>query len=452
MKDMKKIINNILGICLSLAVLAACSDKDEVTGEKALGQTGVLTLKVETNAKVNVITPEVGARAESGNATINQFPIAIYRGDSIVKSYESYAAMDNEVRLPIGTYKVVAHSPGEIETKMSKPYFQGEENIDIKKDITSSATVTCKMKNMPIVLNFDPDFVNAFDDWTVVMDDGQNHTLTLSRSEMNEGPVYWNVGDETKEIRVNIRATTDDGMVVVKSYRCTKSSAEEDYISGSEYFGAGDGLTINFTPLKENAVPGAGIDITVDLNWTTADGDNDDVIIDVEYTGSNDGTGGDEEGEGPIVTPPVTDSKPSVDLPADFTYSLSGTPAKPETANAVLKTPEGLKSAVVKIQTNNDDFKTVLEKTAFDEPGVLLTGAEMIGNKGLGDLFDALELTEKDGTSKTTPQKEEKEYEFPIHAFYTFLDMFTGTHSFTITLTDVKGDTASATLTITITE
>lgn len=451
---MKKIINNILGICLSLAVFAACSDKDDVTGEKALGQTGVLTLKVETNAKVNVITPEIGTRAESGNATINQFPVAIYKGDSIVKSYESYSAMDNEVRLPVGTYKVVAHSPGEIETKMSKPYFQGEENIDIKKDITSLATVTCKMKNMPIVLNFDPAFVNAFEDWTVVMDDGQNHTLTLSRSEMNDGPVYWNVGDGTKEIRVNIRATTDDGMVVVKSYRCTKSSAEEDYISGSEYFGAGDGLTINFTPLKEDAVPGASIDITVDLNWTTADDGDDDIIIEVENTSGNvDGSGGDDnDDDDPIVTPPVTGDKPSVVLPSNFTYSLSGTPAKPATANAVLKTPAGLKSAIVKIQTDNAGFQAILEDTKFDELGALLSGAEMINNKALGTLFESLELTEKDGSLKTTPQEGAEEYEFPIHAFYTFLDLFTGTHSFTITLTDVNGEDATGTLTITITE
>ena len=44
------------------------------------------------------------------------------------------------------------------------------------------------------------------------------------------------------------------------------------------------------------------------------------------------------------------------------------------------------------------------------------------------------------------------QYKFPVGAFFTFLDMFTGEHKFHITLTDNEDVTVSDVLTITITE
>lgn len=444
--------NIILGSCICLAGFVSCSDDNDVADGSFSGPMGVLVLKVETNSKVNVITPEIGSRAESGNSTINQFPVTIYnsKGDSIIKNYVSYSAMDNEVKLPVGTYKVVAHSPGEMETKMSSPYFQGEETLEIKKDIIKEATVTCKMKNIPVKLNYNADFINAFESWSIILNDGNNHVLEFDSNNKNPETIYWAVGDETKVIIVNVTAKNKNGQTLVESYRCTKSSAEEDHMGVSEYFGGGDGITINFTPVVENAKPGAGIDMSVDLTWTTDDKNDGDVIVDVEIgTGSTDN--GDNTGNGD-GTNDTNDTTPSIELPADFTYSLSGNPAKPTTANAIFKTPEGLSSAIVKIETDNADFEKTLAEAAFDTPGALLEGAQMIGNEGLENLFKAMFLTDSEGQPKATPKDNDKSYEFPIHAFYKFLDIYEGKHTFTLSLEDKKGQKANESLTITITE
>ena len=139
-------------------------------------------------------------------------------------------------------------------------------------------------------------------------------------------------------------------------------------------------------------------------------------------------------------------------LPKDFTYSKSGTPAKPASADAIMKASAGMKSALVRIVTDNQKFKTTLQDVAFDEPGALLTGADLIGNKGIQKLFDSLKLQETDGSAKKTPIEGATEYIFPIATFFTFLDMFTGTHQFYITLTDMNDKVVEKVLTITITE
>ncbi|MGM9758773.1 MAG: hypothetical protein ACI30I_01490 [Parabacteroides sp.] len=117
-----------------------------------------------------------------------------------------------------------------------------------------------------------------------------------------------------------------------------------------------------------------------------------------------------------------------------------------------MNTPAGLKSAKVKIETNNASFTTTLQDAAFDTPAALLTGAELIGNQAMQNLFNSIGLKEADGTPKKTPVAGATTYTFPIAAFFTFLDLFTGTHKFQLTLTDNNDQQVTKTLTATITE
>ena len=175
--------------------------------------------------------------------------------------------------------------------------------------------------------------------------------------------------------------------------------------------------------------------------------DNKDEEVDIPV---EDGDNGNEPGGN---TPePQPGNGPSVILPEDFTYSLSGNPAKPVSADAILKTPAGLKSAKVKISTDNKDFEKTLGDVPFDTPGALLSGAELIGNNGIQGLFDQIQLKDEEGQPKKTPVEKETEYVFPISAYFTFLDMYEGLHQFTITLIDVNGKTIEDTLTIKITK
>ena len=78
--------------------------------------------------------------------------------------------------------------------------------------------------------------------------------------------------------------------------------------------------------------------------------------------------------------------------------------------------------------------------------GNLLQGVELVNNSRIDVLFESVQLEDR------SPEPGVTEYKFPVGAFFTFLDMFTGTHKFHITVTDNKDNDVSDTLTITITE
>lgn len=448
----------ILCGCLGLVGLSSCSD-DETTNGKTSTQMGILSLGVETNAKVNVIVPNIDSRADSGDPTINAFPVVIYNSkDSIVKSYPSYAEMDAEVTLPVGDYKVIAHSPGDLKTEMSAPYFKGEESLTIRKDITTNAKVTCKMQNMPIKMNYDGEFTNKFSSWTITLDDGQNHVLTFESSKENPNynpeVVYWAIGKDVKTITVNVIAITDEGSTIKETYRCTKSAANEDYVGDSESFGAGDGITISFTPKAENVQPGAGIDISIDLDWVTTDESDDNVIVDVEIeTGE---TGGD----GPVVTPPSDEDdnnngdeeKLKITMPDDITYKRY---SEAPSADVIISSPNKLKSVIVKIIPGNKGFEEALRELEPEYGISLLSGAELVDNDEINGLFSELGTSITSPSSSSSYKEAEGGYKFPVGDFFNLMSILgvteAGTpHQFVITVKDSSGQTGEGTLKVTI--
>lgn len=166
---MKTLNKLLLGTCL-LVGLVSCEMKDELFEKGEIsGDTGVLSLGVSTNDETNVIT-----KADAGDATINQFPVKIYNSENkIVKEYASYSEVENEIRLPVGTYLVEAMSPGEFETRMSQPYFAGEESFEIKKNSNVEVDLVCKVQNIPVSLSLEGNFTTEFKEWSIMLDDGK---------------------------------------------------------------------------------------------------------------------------------------------------------------------------------------------------------------------------------------------------------------------------------------
>ena len=206
-----------------------------------------------------------------------------------------------------------------------------------------------------------------------------------------------------------------------------------------------DELKIDFTPVKvEGSTPGIleeGIQITITL-FNSVKNENVEIPVNPGTDGGDTeepGTGedGGDEGE-------ENENAPTIDLPADFSYSASTGDGKPASADAWLYTPAGLKSAKVRIETTSDAFEATLNEV--DMGGNLLEGVELVNNTGIDNLFAGVELED------CSPKPGVTEYKFPVGAFFTFLDMFPGTHKFHITLTDNEDVTVSDVLTITITE
>lgn len=434
-----KVINKWALVVTLLVGLASCEMKDEIFGKDPMsGDTGVLSLSVETGKKTKGSTDQ-----------IDQFPVTITGKDvEYTQKFDTYAELKEagSVTLPVGTYTIEACSPGDFKSEMDEPFYGGEQEVKIQKDVTSEASVVCTMQNVKISIRLTEEFLATYQDWTINVTDNNGHIKTYTKAVDGETPtpVYWKMDEGVETIYINGTATTNGGESVTISGSAKKSNLPE-YEDGDETsFIGGDELKIEFSPIKvEGSTPGVekdGIEITITL-FNPEQNENVEIPVnpgtdggDTEEPGDGEDGGDGEENEG----------APTIDLPADFSYSKSTGEGKPASADAWLYTPVGLKSATVRIETTSEEFENTLKDVNMG--GNLLEGIELVNNSDIDQLFESVQLEDR------SPQPGVTEYKFPVGAFFMFLDMYTGTHKFYITLTDNEDATVNDVLTITITE
>ena len=429
---------NQIGMALCLLVgLASCEMREEILGKKESQGSGLLSLSVEA------IAPKV--QTKSAVVTDN-FTVSIVGVSDEVKDYtkdfDRVSDLPASIELPVGTYNVVSHTPGDLKKRMDHPYYLGDKDLLIEKNKDTQANVQCKMRNSRIQLNYSVEFLAAFQSWTITLDDGSGiaykveHDNTIGTTPKVGYYAFEENGAEY--VTLNIRATTVTGNTITFSQPYYKADAETGYEEEDDpNFKGGDALIITLDPKAPDAPTSGtiGIDVTVNVLFA-----NSDTEVKIEVNDKNQ-----TPDPKPDPDPTPGEQEPSMVLPAGGTYSATEIPVD---LNAILKTPAGLESAIVRIETDNANFEKTLQDVAFDKPGALLTGADLVGNNAMQTLFNGL----GGDNPKQTPQKGETEYEFPISAFSTFLGMFVGTHTFHIELTDVNGKGATGSLTLTITE
>ena len=425
---------NQIGMALCLLVgLASCEMREEILGKKESQGSGLLSLSVEA------IAPKV--QTKSAVVTDN-FAVSIVGVSDEVKDYtkdfDRVSDLPASIELPVGTYNVVSHTPGDLKKRMDHPYYLGDKDLLIEKNKDTQANVQCKMRNSRIQLNYSVEFLAAFQSWTITLDDGSGiaykveHDNTIGTTPKVGYYAFEENGAEY--VTLNIRATTVTGNTITFSQPYYKADAETGYEEEDDpNFKGGDALIITLDPKAPDAPTSGtiGIDVTVNVLFA-----NSDTEVKIEVNDKNQ-----TPDPKPDPDPTPGEQEPSMVLPAGGTYSATEIPVD-------LNTPAGLESAIVRIETDNANFEKTLQDVAFDKPGALLTGADLVGNNAMQTLFNGL----GGDNPKQTPQKGETEYEFPISAFSTFLGMFVGTHTFHIELTDVNGKGATGSLTLTITE
>ena len=401
--------------------LASCEMKNELTGS--------LTDKADTGALelgVSVKQPVSQTRADASDIDTNTFPITV-KGtsaevDTIVRNYNTLAEMPASITVPVGTYNVSSHTPGTLEKQMTAPYYSGDTEVTVTKDITSSVNVVCRMANSRIQLNYGEDFKKAFSEWTITIDDGSEMVLSYTQENLNPEAVYWYFGDNVTAIKVNITAKTTAGNTVIQSQTFRKADASENYEEVGDNFTGGDALQINMGTVE--SATGTVTGITINTHITFED-ESESVEI---------------PGEGAVT----------LDLPDDVTYSIKEGTA-PSSADAYIASEAGLDKIVVTITAGNDAFQAILVDLTMDGQSFLAEngGVDLIDNADFGNLVSTV--------GSTAPKDGDTSYKFPIGAFFTFLDMTGATdpgkqHEFHITVTDKNGETANGVFKVTINE
>lgn len=423
--------------------LASCEMKNELTGS--------LTDKADTGALelgVSVKQPVSQTRADASDIDTNTFPITV-KGtsaevDTIVRNYNTLAEMPASITVPVGTYNVSSHTPGTLEKQMTAPYYSGDTEVTVTKDITSSVNVVCRMANSRIQLNYGEDFKKAFSEWTITIDDGSEMGLSYTQENLNPEAVYWYFGDNVTAIKVNITAKTTAGNTVTQSQTFRKADASENYEEVGDNFTGGDALQINMGTVESATGTVTGITINTHITF-----EDESESVEIPTTGDDDK----DEPEEP--TPDPGEGAVTLNLPADVTYSKSGNEENggtaPSSADAYIASEAGLDKIVVTITAGNDAFQAILVDLKMDGQSFLAEngGVDLIDNADFGNLVATV--------GSTAPKDGDTSYTFPIGAFFTFLDMTGATdpgkqHEFHITVTDKNGETANGVFKVTINE
>ena len=436
-----KAINKWALAVAMLAGLASCEMKNEILGKDPMtGDTGTLNLYVETGKTTKGTTDQV-----------DQFPVTITGTDvEYTKKFDSYAELKQagDVTLPVGTYTIEACSPGEFKSEMTEPFYGGEQEVKIQKDVTSETSVVCTMQNVKISIKLTDEFLATYQDWTITVTDkkqnGHAKTYTKAKDGETPAPVYWKMDEGVETIYINGTAKTNGNEDVTISGTAKKSNLPEFEEGDDIYFVGGDELKIDLTPVKvEGSTPGIleeGIQITITM-FNSEKSENVEIPVDpgteggdTEEPGTGEGSG-DEGGE--------TAAEPTISFPQS-TYTLPADAEKD--ANAKIIAEAGLKSVKVEIIAGNDVFGVAINAMFKGE-----NPFELIGNEKLSAVFEDMHIQ--------LPEANDTEYNFPVGNFFPILSTpdFGPTttsegHVFNITVTDQNGKTASGKLNVIVTE
>lgn len=440
MKDMKQIYNTMVAAMLFCAGFTSCEMKDELLGKGEVPtETGLVELGVAVNDNSTIITKsaEDGGEEQGSSVDPADYPVSFSLKEAeFTKDYIYSDIKGKEIELPIGTYTVVSHTPGELEKKMDHPYYGGESKLEVTKGVTSQATVVCKMKNSRILLTYDDTFTSKFQTWTITIDDGSEQVLTYTEKDGTTlQPVYWLISENCTTIVMNVTATNTAGETVRESRKITKP----DGAANNNWVG-GDALTINVEPGPDNPEEPtgvSGIKISIKAFFETEKDEIVEVPIEGDDNTPTDPDGGDgEDGDGGT----------SDEFSLSFTKEICSLPEDAETiVDAEIVTPGGLESLYIEIEGGNEMFQGIADS--------MLDGGkfELIGcsNTTIVDALTAKKVS--------LPTKGLLTYKFPISAFFELLDASVmgptdpgKSHVFHITVKDAKYGNKNGEVSITV--
>ena len=369
------------------------------------------------------------------------FPVAIYalEGDKEVASFDKASLVPKQIKMSVGNYYAVAHTPGVMDKIMDKPYYSGRDDFEILPNINTVSTVVCRMANGSFKISFSSDFSQAFTSWTVSIDDGTSSAIiyTYEKDGWTPPVTYMAFEENVEVLNVNFTGITKSGNRIATSNKLTKKAASEQYDSDNPYFSGGDAIEIEFRPVESTEGDITGITLKADIQFEESE---ENFEMEVEDNTS----GGDEGGEGGEDTPGEGGDSEAItlNLPQDMTVGMDTDPSLGDT---YIASENGLKSISVKMSSTSEDMISSLQGLSENYNGVdFINGAEVVGNQEMVRLFGDL------GQTLAVPAEGDTEYTFPIGNFFTLLAFLPGEHTFTLTITDMNGNTKDGILKLTV--
>ena len=166
---MKKIYAFIAA--LGMIAFSACQNEDDLTESNV----GYLTLEVGTDNTTVTKAEEAYNPEQIAVKIINE-------AGTVVKETEDYTNWKEDIALTPGKYKISASSNGfdGKSAAFDKPYYAGLDSVTIVKGERVGKTVTCKLANVLVTVEFDDAFKAAFKSAEIDVIDTLNASTSLS--------------------------------------------------------------------------------------------------------------------------------------------------------------------------------------------------------------------------------------------------------------------------------
>lgn len=181
----------------------SCSDNLEQTNT---GYLKMPEISIDTDVEIQEL---------SRSTVASDIQIDIYQGSTIIKTYlVGDPALNAPIVLPVGSYKLVAHTPNMKEAtnqELGNPIYYAEGNFTVDADQTTVVEpLVAKQINIGIFLQFtDQLFNTAFTSITCRLQSSSGRTVDIDCQKITD-IVYFNLFEEGN-LQYTIQATNIDG-------------------------------------------------------------------------------------------------------------------------------------------------------------------------------------------------------------------------------------------------
>lgn len=440
----------LLGLMIGFS---SCEMRDEILGKNELGENaGTLELNL-TSVYNGVEMSRAGEVVDNGTTTgnfneedinVDGYTLVVTNTDTqeeVAKGLVSELKnADGKVLIPLneGNYSVKAYNYDGANVSVSeRPYFKGEQTFSVKKGISTSVGLTCKLSCIEMELGVTASFLEAFkDDYSITVDNGDNANQIFNKDNLGK-KYYFQTPSQKNSLNVSVKATSTEGNFVELVATVQKPADSEGGIAN---LADGDSFVINLTD-EGSTDSYLSIGLTVDLTFTEVGETIEIPVENITY-------------DGPSVPGGETDPEPGegentltvTGIPATYNLTTTGTvPA----IKVDMASENGIKSLIVAISSDNETFPGLLSGFDLLEPFDLCNLEERPTAKSslitLGLITEDIYTQLHAGTLTS--------YTFEVTSLVALLPQtgLTGSHEFKLTISD-GNETKEGALTVNVTE
>ena len=452
---------SLIGLLSLIIGLSSCEMRDELWGKGEVGPNdGVLELDLSSlynGVKISRATDAVDNGTTTGNfneedINIDNYTLVVTKTDTQEEVEKGLVSdLKNEegkVLIPLseGDYSVKAYNyEGENVTVSERPFFKGEQTFSVKKGVSTSVDLSCKLACIEVGLGVTESFTASFqDDYTVTIDNGDGASQVFTKDNLGK-KYYFKTPDQQDHLNVAVKATSVADNFIDMVVTVQKPADAE---GGHADLAGGDSFMINLT--EDGATDSyIKLGLEVDLTFTEVGETIEIPVENIVYDGPDVPDAG---GEGTETDQPEGESTLTVTgVPATYNLSLAKLMESGEmpTIKVDMASENGIKSLVVSIESDNETFPLLLAGMDLDKPFDLCNLEDRPDAKA--ELESLSLITEEIYNQLHSGNL--KSYTFDVTSLVALLPEqgLMGCHKFTLTISD-GNETKEGTLTVNVTE